>query len=84
MIDDKLICGHVESDGCNCYCPECEERLSPDPEMRSLCEHCTEIRIEEIQSAIDDLEDAKTYSPLGGHDLRYLASLRKELMELKE
>lgn len=84
MIDDKLICGHVESDGCNCYCPECEERLSPDPELCALCETCTEIRIEILQSAIDDLEHAQTYSPLGGHDLRYLELMKKELKELTE
>ena len=84
MIDARLVCGHVESDGCNCYCPRCEERLSPDPEMGALCDHCTEIRIEELQSAIDDLEHAETYSPLGGHDLRWLASMKRELKELTE
>ena len=47
MIDAKLICGHVESDGCDCYCPRCDERLSPDPELNALCEHCLEILAEE-------------------------------------
>lgn len=84
MIDEKLICGHVESDGCDCYCTRCDERLSTDPGMGALCEHCTEIRIEELQQAIDDLEDCERYSPLGGHDLRLLASMQKELTELLE
>ena len=47
MIDAILICGHVESDGCDCYCPRCDKRLSTDPELNAPCEHCLEILAEE-------------------------------------
>jgi len=40
QIDDRLMCGHVESDSCDCYCPRCDHELSPDPHMRSLCARC--------------------------------------------